>query len=273
MGQGRERLDVLLVKRGFFSSREQARRAIMAGEVQLGEDSILKPGMRVSEDAEIVVHQAEHAYVSRGGYKLEKALDTFGISPEGKVAIDIGASTGGFTDCLLQRGVLRVYAIDVGYGQLAWKLRQDPRVIVMERTNIRYVTPGDIGEEAHLAVMDTSFISITKFLEVVVSLLADDGQVVALIKPQFEAGRELVGKGGVVKDKKVHIQVIDQIVDFVESIDLKVNGLTYSPITGPKGNIEFLIHLLKSSMASAWDRDESDKVVEEAHNCFSSQIR
>ncbi len=267
MSSKKERLDLFLVNNGLFLSRERARRAIMAGDVTVDGVAMLKPGTIVSADSCINVKEDSIPYVSRGGLKLEKALQYFNIEPYGKVAMDVGASTGGFTDCLLKNGASRVYAIDVGYGQLAWGLRQDPRVIVMERQNIRYIEKSDIGELVDLVTIDTSFISICKFLDKVISILKEEGEIAALIKPQFEAGRDEVGKGGVVREAKTHIKVLDNIVRFVQEMDLAVGGLTYSPITGPKGNIEFLIYLLKCKRApfDPWDIEKITRVVEDAH--------
>lgn len=223
-------------------SRERARRLIMAGEVLVGDRVVDKPGTRVAEDVEIRL-QATLPYVSRGGLKLEAALDRFGVAVAGKVAADVGASTGGFTDCLLQRGVARVYAIDVGYGQLAWRLRNDPRVVVLEQTNIRYLE--DLPEPVDLATVDVSFISLELVLPVVVRLLKPEGEIIALIKPQFEAGREQVGKGGVVRDPEVHRSVLERIAAWALEHGLAVRGLMRSPLKGPAGNVEFLAHLSK----------------------------
>lgn len=242
----KERLDVLLVKRGCFESREKARSSIMAGIVLVDGIREDKPGARFSEDCAIEIKENINPYVSRGGLKLEKAIKSFGISLEGKTAIDIGASTGGFTDCMLKNGAVRVYAVDVGYGQLAWPLRNDPRVVNMERTNIRYVKPSDIGTGADFASIDVSFISLRKVLPVVKELLCADGEVLCLIKPQFEAGREKVGKHGVVRDIAVHTQVVRDILEFSLQSGFGIKGVTYSPIKGPEGNIEYLAYLASS---------------------------
>ncbi len=238
------RLDRLLVERGLAPSREQARRLIMAGEVQVNEQVVDKPGRLVPEDAPVQVRR-QPRYVSRGGLKLEAALDRFGLDVSGKVAVDVGASTGGFTDCLLQRGAAKVYAVDVGYGQLAWKLRQDPRVIPLERTNIRYLEALPDGELADLAVIDASFIGLRLVLPATLRLLKPDGQIIALVKPQFEAGRQDVGKGGVVRDPQVHRRVLEEVATLAQELGLTVAGLTVSPAPGPAGNVEFLIWLTR----------------------------
>ena len=238
------RLDRLLVERGLAPSREQARRLIMAGEVQVGGRVVDKPGRLVPEDAPVEVRR-QPRYVSRGGLKLEAALDRFGLDVSGKVVVDVGASTGGFTDCLLQRGAAKVYAVDVGYGQLAWKLRQDPRVIPLERTNIRYLEALPDGELADLAVIDASFIGLRLVLPATLRLLKPDGQVIALVKPQFEAGRQDVGKGGVVRDPQVHRRVLEEVAALAQELGLTVAGLTVSPAPGPAGNVEFLIWLTR----------------------------
>ena len=240
-----ERLDKLLVDRGIVQSRERAKAVILAGVVMVGDRVVDKAGALVERDSHIRVKGTDHPYVSRGGIKLEGALRGFGVDPKDKVAMDIGASTGGFTDCLLQWGARRVYAVDVGYGQLAWKLRRDPRVVNLERRNIRYVKPQEVGEEVDLVVVDTSFISVEKFLPNVVSMVREGGEVVALLKPQFEVGKGEVGKGGVVRDTRKHQQVLERISRFTESIGMKVRGVMESPLLGPKGNKEFFIYLEK----------------------------
>lgn len=234
------RLDAALVMRGFFASREKAKATVMSGVVYVNGSRVDKPGARVSLDASIEVRGSSIPFVSRGGLKLEKALSVFEIDVSNKICADVGASTGGFTDCLLLRGASKVYAIDVGYGQLAWTLRNDPRVVCMERTNIRYVTLEDLGEEVDVITVDTSFISVTKFLPNLVNLLKDDGELVILIKPQFEAGREKVGTKGVVREPTVHVDIIRRIVEHARATGLLLAGLTFSPITGPQGNIEYL---------------------------------
>ncbi|HHW48584.1 MAG TPA: TlyA family RNA methyltransferase [Clostridiaceae bacterium] len=263
----KERLDILLVKRGFFSSREKARSSIMAGAVLVDGNREDKPGAKVAEDADIVIKENINPYVSRGGLKLEKALKEFNIRLDGKTAIDVGASTGGFTDCMLKNGAKKVFAIDVGYGQLAWELRNDERVVCMERTNIRYVKPEDIGVAADFATVDVSFISLKKVLPVLMDLLNEDGEVVCLIKPQFEAGREKVGKHGVVRDKEVHREVIEDIIGFARETGFSVKALSYSPIKGPEGNIEYFTYLSKKPGNASFNITEDfiASVVEESH--------
>ncbi len=241
----RERLDVLLVKRNLAPSREKAKAMIMAGSVFVDGQREDKAGTFFDGEAAIEVRGSTLKYVSRGGLKLEKAVERFGLDLRGLICMDIGASTGGFTDCMLQNGALKVYAVDVGYGQFAWKLRQDRRVVCMEKTNIRYVKPSDIGEPLDFASADVSFISLTKVLGPVSDLLRDGAQMVCLIKPQFEAGREKVGKKGVVRDPEVHLEVLERIVSYVREIGFSVLHLDYSPIKGPEGNIEYLIHIKK----------------------------
>ena len=239
----KERLDVLLVERGLAESRSRAQAVIMAGEVYVNGQKADKSGMEVDITANIEVRGSACPYVSRGGLKLEKALRNFGVAPTGYVCSDSGASTGGFTDCLLQQGASKVFAIDVGYGQLAWKIRNDPRVVVMERTNIRYVTLEDLGEPLDLSVIDVSFISLGLVLPVVKTLLKPTGQVLCLIKPQFEAGKDKVGKKGVVRDPAVHEEVLQNFISLAKSLDFTIRNLTFSPVKGPEGNIEFLAHL------------------------------
>ena len=239
----KERLDVLLVSLGLAESRAKAQATIMAGEVYVNGQKADKSGMEVDITANVEVRGSACPYVSRGGLKLEKALRNFGVDPTGYVCSDSGASTGGFTDCLLQQGASKVFAIDVGYGQLAWKIRNDPRVVVMERTNIRYVTPEDLGEPLDLSVIDVSFISLGLVLPVVKTLLKTTGQVLCLIKPQFEAGKDKVGKKGVVRDPAVHEEVLQNFISLAKSLDFTIRNLTFSPVKGPEGNIEFLAHL------------------------------
>ncbi|MDR6122444.1 23S rRNA (cytidine1920-2'-O)/16S rRNA (cytidine1409-2'-O)-methyltransferase [Bacillus sp. SLBN-46] len=242
--KNKERLDVLLVERGLIETREKAKRAIMAGLVYTNEERLDKPGEKVKVDIPLNIKGNTMPYVSRGGLKLEKALKVFDVSVTDKVLLDIGASTGGFTDCALQNGAKMSYALDVGYNQLAWKLRQDERVVVMERTNFRYVTPSDLaGEMPSFASIDVSFISLTLILPVLKTLLIPGSDIIALIKPQFEAGRDQVGKKGIVRDEKVHLQVIEKIIHFSVKEGYIVTNLSYSPITGGDGNIEFLLHL------------------------------
>lgn len=241
MSSNKERLDVLLVEHGYYDSREKAKAAIMAGLVYIDEEQADKAGTKISREAVIKVKGAVHPYVSRGGLKLEKAIREFGIELNGAIMIDIGASTGGFTDCALQNGAALVYAVDVGYNQLDWILRNDKRVKVMERTNFRYMQPGDLsGPQPNFASIDVSFISLKLILPPLRALLATDGQVAALIKPQFEAGRDKVGKSGVVRDPEVHREVLRTILDFASEVGFGLKGLTFSPITGGEGNIEFL---------------------------------
>ncbi len=237
------RLDQLLVDRGLYESGERAKAAIMSGIIFSEEIRYDKPGAQVSDDIVLDIREKNLPYVSRGGLKLEKAMERFGISLDGKACADIGASTGGFTDCMLQNGATKVWAIDVGYGQLAWKLRTDERVVVMERTNVRYVTPEQIGLPLDFASIDVSFISLKLVLPVVKKLLNPDGKVVALVKPQFEAGREKVGKKGVVRDPAVHLEVLNKFTEFSKKHKFSIIDMTFSPIKGPEGNIEYLAFL------------------------------
>lgn len=241
----KQRLDQLVFERGLTDSRERAKTSIMAGIVYVNGQKSDKPGTAVSEDANIELRGDTLKFVSRGGLKLEKALKIFDIDPSGLVCIDCGASTGGFTDVLLQNGAKKVFAVDVGYGQLAWSLRNDPRVVSMERTNLRYVTPDMLAEAPELAVMDLSFISLRLVLPAVYKLICDGAYTVCLIKPQFEAGRDKVGKKGVVRDKETHVEVIRSIMDFLPEAGFTMLGLGYSPIRGPEGNIEYLALLRK----------------------------
>lgn len=241
----KERLDVLLVKRGLAESREKAKAVIMSGNVFVGGEREDKAGAMFDEKAAIQVKGGSLKYVSRGGYKLEKAIHTFHVDVEGKICMDVGSSTGGFTDCMLQNKAKKVYAVDVGTNQLVWKLRRDERVSVMEKTNIRYLTRDGIADDIEFASIDVAFISLTKVLEPVRNLLSKDGQVVCLIKPQFEAGREKVGKKGVVRDKEIHREVIEKVAAYAASIGFSLINLDFSPIKGPEGNIEYLLELLK----------------------------
>lgn len=242
--KNKERVDLLLVERGLAETREKAKRAVMAGIVYTNEERLDKPGEKVSVDIPLSIKGNMLPYVSRGGLKLEKALKIFDVTVENKIILDIGASTGGFTDCALQNGAKMSYALDVGYNQLAWKIRQDERVVVMERTNFRYVTPVDLKREMpNFATIDVSFISLTLILPVLKTLLVSGSDIIALIKPQFEAGREQVGKKGIIRDEKVHLQVINKIVDFSIEQGYLAENLSFSPITGGEGNIEFLLHL------------------------------
>ncbi|AZU63266.1 TlyA family RNA methyltransferase [Neobacillus mesonae] len=273
--KNKERLDVLLVERGLCETREKAKRAVMAGLVYANEERLEKPGEKIKIDTPLVVKGKIMPYVSRGGLKLEKALKVFDVVVADKVLLDIGASTGGFTDCALQNGAKSSYALDVGYNQLAWKLRQDDRVVVMERTNFRYVTPADLaGEMPNFATIDVSFISLTLILPVLKTLLVPGSDIIALVKPQFEAGREQVGKKGIVRDAKVHLQVIQKIIDFSMGHGYMIKNLSYSPITGGDGNIEFLLHL-------NWEGEKEyganqlpitpEEVVNEAHKEFHTK--
>ena len=260
----KKRLDVLLVERGYADTRTKAQAIIMSGLVYVTGQKADKPGTSFEENVEIEVRGATCPYVSRGGLKLEKALRDFGVDPTGYVCSDSGASTGGFTDCLLQQGASKVFAIDVGYGQLDWKIRSDPRVVVMERTNVRYVTPEQLGEPLDLSVVDVSFISLRIVLPVIKTFLKpESGQVLCLIKPQFEAGKEKVGKKGVVRDPDVHKEVLDDFVALTKEIGFKILGLTFSPVKGPEGNIEFLAHLTLSDVAGM--EPDTAKVVSDAH--------
>ena len=267
MAVKKERLDVLLVEKGICTSRERAKTSIMAGLVYVDGQKVDKVGEKVSVDADIVFKGEELKYVSRGGLKLEKAMNTFGIDLTNKVCMDIGASTGGFTDCMLQNHASKVFSVDVGYGQFAWKLRTDERVVCMERTNIRYVTPEDIGVPLDFASIDVSFISLRTIMPAVKNLLGDKGEVVALIKPQFEAGREKVGKKGVVRDIEVHLEVVNKIVNFLIENDFNVLGLSFSPIKGPEGNREYLVYFTKDKeKEGTFELSQIDDVVRESHS-------
>ena len=261
----KERLDVLLVSQGLAASREKAKAIIMSGNVLVNGQREDKAGTMIDVKAEITVKGGQLKYVSRGGLKLEKAMSHFDLTLEGRVCMDVGASTGGFTDCMLQNGAVKVYSVDVGHGQLDWKLRNDPRVVCMEKTNIRYVTPEDIDDALDFASVDVSFISLTKILEPARNLLKDGGQMVCLIKPQFEAGREKVGKKGVVRDKAVHLEVVERIVTFALEHGFSVHHLSYSPIKGPEGNIEYLVHIEKKETAVKEEGVDPVAVVEAAH--------
>lgn len=266
--QLKERLDVLLVKKGFFSSRERAKIAIMEGDVYVGGAISDKAGTKIDVDAEITVRNDQCPFVGRGGYKLAKAVGVFGISLEGMTAMDIGASTGGFTDCMLQNGASKVYSVDVGYGQLDWKLRSDERVVNMEKVNVRYLDPDTVPDRMDFISIDVSFISLKLILPVAARLLKENCRLVCLIKPQFEAGREQVGKKGIVKDKKVHREVIEKVMGYAAENGLTPVGLTFSPMTGAKGNIEYLLEAVKTQETQAAG-DVSDaligRVIEEAH--------
>ena len=259
----KKRLDVLVTEAGYADTRSKAQAIIMSGLVYVNGQKADKPGVSYEETVELEVRGAVCPYVSRGGLKLEKALRDFGVKPVDYVCSDSGASTGGFTDCLLQQGARKVFAIDVGYGQLDWKIRSDERVVVMERTNIRYVTPEDLGEPLDLSVIDVSFIGLEIVLPTIKTLLKPTGQVLCLIKPQFEAGKENVGKKGVVRDPKIHKMVLDNFVALVDSLGFKILGLTFSPVKGPEGNIEFLGHLTLDEVEGI--RPDTASVVEQAH--------
>ena len=261
----KKRLDIAVTELGLAPSRERAKAMIMAGDVFVNNQKALKAGDSVSEDDVIEFRGKAMPYVSRGGYKLEKAMQIFPISLAGAVCMDIGASTGGFTDCMLQCGAKKVYAIDVGYGQLAWKLRTDEKVVNLERTNFRYLTPEKVEEPIDFASIDVSFISLTKILPVLRDFLAPEHYCVALIKPQFEAGKEKVGKKGVVKDSATHIEVVQKIISFSLENGFSVKGLSFSPIKGPEGNIEYLIFLQKSSEAILSEGIEAEAVVAASH--------
>jgi len=259
----KDRLDILLVKRGLAESREKAKAVIMSGIVYVDGQKEDKAGQTFADTANIEVRGSTLKYVSRGGLKLEKAMECFDVSVKDKVCMDIGASSGGFTDCMLQNGAKKVYAVDVGHGQLAWKLRNDTRVVVMEKTNIRYVKPEDIGESIDFASIDVSFISLSKVLPAAYNLLGERGEIVALIKPQFEAGREKVGKKGVVREKSTHIEVIQNCFAYAKENGFFVRELEFSPVKGPEGNIEYLYHLVKSGDV---DNDiDIEAVVNTAH--------
>lgn len=263
----KERLDILLVQQGLAGSRELAKAYIMAGNVYVDGQKEDKAGTKVAVTAALTVKGNQMKYVSRGGYKLEKAMEVFGIRLDGKICLDIGASTGGFTDCMLQNGASKVYAIDVGYGQFAWKLRNDERVVCLEKTNVRYVTREQVPDAGDFASIDVSFISLTKVLPAVLGVLGEAGQLVCLIKPQFEAGREKVGKKGVVRDSRVHREVIEKIVAYASTQNLGILGLDFSPIKGPEGNIEYLIYLDKcqDGMDAEEVQARVDAVVAESH--------
>ena len=262
--KNKKRLDVLLTEQGYADTRSKAQAIIMAGQVYVDGQKADKPGVSYEETVSIEVRGESCPYVSRGGLKLEKALRDFGVKPDGYVCSDSGASTGGFTDCLLQQGAKKVFAIDVGYGQLDWKIRSDERVVVMERTNIRYVTPEDLGEPLDLSVIDVSFIGLEIVLPAIKNLLKPDvGQVLCLIKPQFEAGKENVGKKGVVRDPKIHKMVLDNFVALVDNLGFTILGLTFSPVKGPEGNIEFLAHLTLADLPGI--QPDTELIVSQAH--------
>ena len=263
----KERLDVLLVKKNLAESREKAKAVIMAGIVYVDDQKEDKAGSMFEETAKIEVRGSTLKYVSRGGLKLEKAMTHFGVTLDQKICMDVGASTGGFTDCMLQNGAVKVYSVDVGHGQLAWKLRNDPRVVCIEKTNIRYVTPEEIPDKIQFVSIDVSFISLTKVLGPVKALMEPDGQVVCLIKPQFEAGREKVGKKGVVRERSVHLEVIRMVAAFAGSIGFEALHLEFSPIKGPEGNIEYLLHLRNDAGGNVYENSsiDAEEIVNQAH--------
>ena len=262
----KKRLDVILFEKGLVQSRERAKSLIMSGVVFVNDERVDKAGATIFEDAKIEIKGNTLNYVSRGGLKLEKAMELFPITLEGKTCMDIGASTGGFTDCMLQNGAVKVYAVDVGYGQLAWKLRCDERVVNLERTNVRYLTHEQVSDPVDFISIDVSFISLKLVLPVARDFLTDDGELVCLIKPQFEAGRENVGKKGVVRDKNVHTDVVEGIISFALELEFNVKGLTFSPVKGPEGNIEYLLYLKKGSGINEIDEDASKKIVIASHD-------
>ena len=269
---GKKRVDVALVERGLAQSREKAQALVMSGVVYIGENKVDKASMQVTPDDELIVRQTGTGYVSRGALKLEKGLAVFNVAVKDRVAMDLGASTGGFTDVLLQNGAAHVYAIDVGYGQLDWKLRNDSRVTVMERTNARYLKPDDLPLQPTLGVMDVSFISITKILPSAAAIMGEMGEFISLIKPQFEAGRDRVGKKGVVRDAQVHLDVVKEILSFIDQdMQWTAQDLSFSPIKGPEGNIEFLVHILPKSRAThSVTPEEAAEVVRQAHEALGN---
>lgn len=269
---GKKRVDVALVERGLAQSREKAQALVMSGVVYIGENKVDKASMQVTPDDELIVRQTGTGYVSRGALKLEKGLAVFNVDVKDRIAMDLGASTGGFTDVLLQNGAAHVYAIDVGYGQLDWKLRNDSRVTVMERTNARYLKPDDLPLQPTLGVMDVSFISITKILPSAAAIMGEMGEFISLIKPQFEAGRDRVGKKGVVRDAQVHLDVVKEILSFIgQDMQWTAQDLSFSPIKGPEGNIEFLVHILPKSRAThSVTPEEAAEVVRQAHEALGN---
>ena len=261
----KERLDIFLVDKGLFESRSRAQAAIMAGEVLVNEEKIDKPGMSIKIDSAIRLLGNKLPFVSRGGLKLDKAIKSFGLNLQGKIVADLGASTGGFTDCALQNGAVKVYAVDVGYGQLAWKLCTDPRVINMERTNVRFLEENTLADKIDVATIDVAFISLDKVLPATYKILGPDGIVMALIKPQFEAGRENVGKKGVVKDPSIHKEVIEKVLAVARELNFVIAGLDFSPIKGPEGNIEYLLYLRKTGKDIV-DENKIGEIVKISHS-------
>lgn len=268
----KERIDVLLVKRGYFPSREQAQASILAGEIFVGETRIDKAGKNVESEVDITIRSKRQAYVSRGGFKMEGAAKAFNLDFTDQVVLDVGASSGGYTDFALQHGAVKVFAVDVGYGQLDWKLRNDERVVVMERTNARHLTTEQIGEKVDRIMMDVSFISTTLIFPVLFSLVKEDGDCISLIKPQFEAGREFVGKKGVVRDPAVHRTVLHRCITLAQSVGWSCKDVCYSPIKGPEGNIEYFIHLTKKSQDLFDFEKKIEQVVEQAHRHLGGSI-
>ena len=268
----KKRVDVALVERGLAQSREKAQALVMSGVVYIGENKVDKASAQVTPEDELIVRQTGTGYVSRGALKLEKGFAVFGVEAKDRVAMDLGASTGGFTDVLLQNGAAHVYAIDVGYGQLDWKLRNDPRVTVMERTNARSLTADDLPLRPTLGVMDVSFISITKILPAAAAIMGENGEFISLIKPQFEAGRDRVGKKGVVRDAQVHLDVVKEILHFIDAdMGWTAQNLSFSPIKGPEGNIEFLVHILPKERAThSVTEQEAAEVVRQAHESLGN---
>ena len=268
----KKRVDVALVERGLAQSREKAQALVMSGVVYIGENKVDKASAQVMPEDELIVRQTGTGYVSRGALKLEKGLAVFGVEAKDRVAMDLGASTGGFTDVLLQNGAAHVYAIDVGYGQLDWQLRNAPRVTVMERTNARYLTADDLPLRPTLGVMDVSFISITKILPAAAAIMGENGEFISLIKPQFEAGRDRVGKKGVVRDAQVHLDVVKEILHFIDAdMGWTAQNLSFSPIKGPEGNIEFLVHILPKERAThSVTEQEAAEVVRQAHGSLGN---
>ncbi len=269
---GKERIDVLLVKRGYFPSREQAQASILAGEVFVKDVRVDKAGKSIEEDAKIEVHSKRRAYVSRGGFKMEGAAAAFQLDFKDQVVLDVGASSGGYTDFALQHGAAKVFAVDVGYGQLDWKLRNDERVVVMERTNARHLTTEQLGEKVDRIMMDVSFISTTLIFPALFFLVKEDGDCVSLIKPQFEAGREFVGKKGVVRAPAIHSAVLYRCITSAQNVGWSCKNICYSPIKGPEGNIEYFIHLCKQPQAPFIIRERIEQVVEQAHRLLGGEV-
>ncbi|MBO5360865.1 MAG: TlyA family RNA methyltransferase [Clostridia bacterium] len=265
----KKRLDTALFELGFTESREKAKALIMAGQVYVNGQKSLKAGDDIKPDDKIEVRGEKMPFVSRGGYKLDKAMKSFNLSLDGKICMDVGASTGGFTDCMLMNGAVKVYSIDVGYGQLAWKLRSDSRVINLERTNFRYVTREQVPDEIDFSSVDVSFISLKLILPVMFTLLSYDGEAVCLVKPQFEAGREKIGKKGVVRDKGVHLEVIEKCIGYARENGFKIKGLDFSPVKGPEGNIEYLLYITKQEFVEQEIYPEA--VVESSHSTLDKE--